>query len=98
MIGTYLPTRQPTDCTIPDCDRPLKCRGYCTKHYQRWRTHGDPLKVHKPGPKPAHLKPVRCVFCEAHRIAQGHGYSDAEIAALIHKPAAWLTQHLQAHA
>lgn len=25
-----------------ECDSPAIARGYCTKHYQRWRKHGDP--------------------------------------------------------
>jgi hypothetical protein len=35
-------------CTLDDCDDPLDARGYCTKHYQRWQAHGDPLIVLKP--------------------------------------------------
>ena len=30
-------------CAIEDCDRPAKCRGWCSTHYQRWWRHGDPL-------------------------------------------------------
>lgn len=29
-------------CAVDDCDRAPYVRGWCTKHYQRWRTHGDP--------------------------------------------------------
>lgn len=29
-------------CNIDGCDRTLYARGWCSKHYQRWRTHGDP--------------------------------------------------------
>lgn len=32
-------------CTIADCNRPTKGRGYCGKHWFRWRVNGDPLKV-----------------------------------------------------
>ena len=29
-------------CVIAGCDRPLRARGWCTLHYQRWQRHGDP--------------------------------------------------------
>jgi 5-methylcytosine-specific restriction endonuclease McrA len=29
-------------CTFPGCGKPEKARGWCTKHYQRWKKHGDP--------------------------------------------------------
>ena len=29
-------------CTIDGCGSPAHARGWCSKHYQRWRTHGDP--------------------------------------------------------
>lgn len=30
-------------CSIPGCSRKYYGRGYCSAHYQRWRTHGDAL-------------------------------------------------------
>lgn len=32
-------------CSIPDCTGLRYCRGWCKKHYSRWRRFGDPLKV-----------------------------------------------------
>lgn len=32
-------------CTIEGCERAAITRGFCTKHYQRWKNHGDPLHV-----------------------------------------------------
>lgn len=54
-------------CSIDDCGKPIKARGWCQMHYYRWRQHGDPLttrrirgdhgarfwsKVNKDGPLP----------------------------------------------
>lgn len=30
-------------CTIQDCGQECHARGWCRKHYLRWRKHGDPL-------------------------------------------------------
>lgn len=30
-------------CSVPDCNKPSKTRGYCTGHYSRLLRHGDPL-------------------------------------------------------
>lgn len=30
-------------CTIPNCDKPHLAKGWCHMHYQRWRSHGDPM-------------------------------------------------------
>lgn len=32
-------------CTIEGCGKPHLGRGWCSKHYERWRKYGDPLKV-----------------------------------------------------
>lgn len=30
-------------CLIDDCTAPVAHRGWCSKHYQRWKRNGDPL-------------------------------------------------------
>ncbi len=32
-------------CKIAGCNTPVKARGWCNKHYSRWRSNGDPLVV-----------------------------------------------------
>lgn len=32
-----------TMCSIEGCEKRVQSRGWCPMHYQRWRTHGDPL-------------------------------------------------------
>ena len=33
------------ECSIANCQRPARGRGWCSKHYMRWWNHGDPLKT-----------------------------------------------------
>lgn len=30
-------------CSVDDCDKPAKARGWCVAHLRRWSIHGDPL-------------------------------------------------------
>lgn len=30
-------------CSIEGCDKPVRLRGWCSRHYQRWQRHKDPL-------------------------------------------------------
>lgn len=30
-------------CSIPGCGKPFRARGWCNRHWERWRDHGDPL-------------------------------------------------------
>lgn len=39
----YVAVVNDTRCTIEDCERATVARGWCGRHYQRWRTYGDPL-------------------------------------------------------
>lgn len=32
-------------CSVEDCNKPVKARKLCCKHYKRWSTHGDVNKV-----------------------------------------------------
>lgn len=31
------------ECKVDDCDQQSRVRGWCSRHYQRWRKYGDPL-------------------------------------------------------
>lgn len=37
-------------CSVDGCETRAVARGYCTKHWDRWRKHGDPSVVLKSGP------------------------------------------------
>jgi len=41
-------------CSIDGCPTPADARGWCRKHYMRWRRHGDPTTTlqHMEGPHP----------------------------------------------
>jgi hypothetical protein len=32
-------------CSIEDCTKPARSRGWCPMHYTRWKRHGDPLAM-----------------------------------------------------
>lgn len=36
-------------CSIETCDSPVRSRGWCRSHYEKWRRHGDPEAVVKMG-------------------------------------------------
>lgn len=33
----------PRYCSIPDCTKVVRARGWCSAHYTRWQRHGDPI-------------------------------------------------------
>lgn len=35
-------------CSVDDCERKHRGRGFCKKHYERWRKNGDPNIVKRP--------------------------------------------------
>ena len=35
----------PNPCSVTGCKSPSFARGWCTKHYQRWRAHGNPYTM-----------------------------------------------------
>lgn len=36
-------------CLVEGCESDYSCRGYCNKHYLRWRKHGDPHVLGRAG-------------------------------------------------
>ena len=34
-------------CSVEDCDRPTRTRGYCGKHYENFRRTGNPISLHE---------------------------------------------------
>lgn len=69
-------------CSIDDCTAIVHGRGWCIKHWQRWRKHGDPTVTKKEFIAPGALcsvpdceNPVRCkALCALHysrKIAHG---------------------------
>ncbi len=33
------------NCSVNECERPSRSKGYCSPHYKKWKRHGDPLRV-----------------------------------------------------
>jgi hypothetical protein len=33
-------------CSVEGCEGTHKAHGWCSKHYQRWKHHGDPMTLH----------------------------------------------------
>jgi hypothetical protein len=68
-------------CSIPDCDKPAHCRGWCDMHYTRFKRHGDPLFT-KTAPEGEGLKLLfslighkgaGCIIWPFSRTPQGYG-------------------------
>ena len=58
-------------CAITDCNAPVSGRGYCQKHYQRLRRHGDPLALKINRTKSADLQPCKVDGCQRYAEARG---------------------------
>lgn len=67
-------------CIIDGCDAPARTRGWCTRHYYRWKRHGDPLAVTVREPIP--LVPCSVDGCD--RTAQTKGWCSMHYARWRH--------------
>ncbi len=63
----------PRVCSIEDCEAAVRCRGWCSKHYSRFKAHGDPLVTKKPRHAGAKCSAMDCdklrrkrEWCETH--------------------------------
>lgn len=60
-------------CSIDGCDAPADARGWCSKHYARWRAHGDPLMVLRDR-RPQGSPPKVCLVAGCSREALARGW------------------------
>lgn len=58
------------ECKVEGCDRPVKARGWCTRHYMRWHATGDPGPVGLKR-RPDHA-PCSADGCERENFANGY--------------------------
>lgn len=78
-----------TDCSVEACDQTTLAKGFCVKHYTRWKKHGDPLKVagrwdnHTPTPRECSIDGCETVIpkgslCGKHRQRK-HRHGDPTV-------------------
>ena len=46
----FVPDKPIRTCSVPDCEERHRAKGFCGKHYQRWKRYGDPLERRRPAP------------------------------------------------
>lgn len=62
-----------TECSVDECDRPVKALGYCNPHYTRFHRTGDPL-TGGPIRKAPKATPSPCAVDECDRPATTRGW------------------------
>lgn len=65
-------------CSIEGCDKPRLARGWCSRHWQRWKAHGDPCYElptvdQRFWAKVAKRAPEECWEWSAGRTLKGYG-------------------------
>lgn len=61
-------------CSIEGCDHLEKARGWCSKHYERWRTFGTPDRAPERNPRTVTPNGYVRVREPSHPLADGNGY------------------------
>ena len=89
-------------CDLNGCEGRKYCRGFCRKHYARWRRHGSPHGAVSVDPHSVEMDPSRvrelidqgeCPWCQrgpfafvAVHIRQAHGLSDEDLRRVANLP------------
>src|SRR5699024_4454143 len=55
-------------CLIDECTNKVRARGWCGKHYERWRAHGNPLYT----VIPAYEDNCTVLDCDDKQVAKGY--------------------------
>ncbi|MBI2608631.1 MAG: hypothetical protein HYW47_03405 [Deltaproteobacteria bacterium] len=59
-----------TNCKIEKCSRPVRAKGYCPRHFKKWRKGELPKPSYKICGQPDCRKPLFSKgYCEAHYVA-----------------------------
>lgn len=80
-------------CSVEECGRKVLARGWCGKHYGRWRKHGDPLGAAYRGPEATFLamtEPIvgdpGCIIWTGSVASGGYGQIwDGERLRMVHR-------------
>ena len=67
----YKHEKRRTHCDVDGCEKPHHCKGFCDRHYWRFRRYGDPLATPKPKP-PKPPKPL-CEVQGCDRVSDSRG-------------------------
>lgn len=60
------------ECSIQGCPNTEAAKGYCFKHYGRWRKYGDPLKIKDGRLEPIPNRGCKVPGCEKPHDAKGY--------------------------
>lgn len=64
-------------CSVPGCGKSVVARGWCTKHYQRWRKAADPSEVRRRQPSTGRRSTPQgyvYIWKPDHPLAHADGY------------------------
>ena len=66
-----------TICAMPECNKSVKSREWCSAHYERWRKHGSPEVVLEPVPPPTVTLHETCTIGDCNKPHVAHGMCSA---------------------
>lgn len=64
-------------CAVEDCETVAKTRGWCVRHYGRWKKYGDPTFTQRPNygtGRTVHISGYVMVWKPGHPLAMAFGY------------------------